>query len=115
MKPRIKAEITFLSRDAGGRKKMPDKDYVPHLMIQDPTVKKQAVENNNFVTEEYLVVRMISYPKEGELNEKYLYELELFNYPQMDYAELKPNVTFAVREGSRTVGFGKVLEYIKAS
>ena len=91
---------------------MPDKDYVPHLMVQDPTVRNKIVENKSFIDDEYLVVRMISHHKDGELNEKYIYELEYFNYPQMDYSRLRPNVTFAVREGSRTVGFGKIIEYI---
>ena len=89
---------------------MPDKDYVPHLMIQDPTVRNKTIEKNGFVKEEYFVARLISYPKDGELNEKYIYELEVSNSPQMDCSALKPNVTFAVREGSRTVGFGKILE-----
>ena len=110
MKLRVKAEITFLSKDAGGRKSMPDKEYVPHLMIQDPTVKLQPPEPPNFSKDEYFVARMVRFPRDGELNEKYLYELEFFSAPQSDYSVLKPNVTFVVREGSRTVGFGKILE-----
>ena len=110
-KPRIKAEITFLSKDCGGRKSMPDKEYVPHLLVQDPHVSN-VIEKDLWKNEDFLVVKMIQFPKDGELNEKYIYELELFNHPQMDYRALQPNVTFAIREGSRTVGFGKVIEYI---
>ena len=112
-KPIVKARITFLSENEGGRQSMlvdAGVGYKPHLVIQDPTIRKAAVDNKNQPTENYLGVNFIGGPsltiKSGEENE---FELECFYYPEVNYEKLVKGAMFTVREGARIVGFGEII------
>jgi translation elongation factor EF-Tu-like GTPase len=93
--PRVEAEVTFLAPEEGGRRHLPQAwgSYMPHLTIGDG---------------EQLGVRFVAgpVPSAGVVSR---YTLELMHHPAVCYAQLRTGVPFAVREGDRVVGVGKVL------
>lgn len=99
---RYNAVITFLPPEAGGRGDPPqppfstDRSYRPHIVVDgDPT---------------YLAVRFVggSKTKSGEAGRFSFVE----TYPDVDYSSLHAGVQFTVREGSKIVGDGVILERV---
>lgn len=108
--PVIRAAVTFLSREEGGRAVVPDlssRQYVPHLVVQPAHVRVAKVIQGNVCVEDYLGVRFISggQPLPGQSTEC---ELELMYHPQVNYEGLREGATFTIREGAKVVGFGRV-------
>jgi len=93
--PRVEVEVTFLAFDDGGRRNLPEAwgSYMPHLTIGDG---------------EHLGVRFVSGPAPApSIPARFI--LELMYHPRVCYDGLRPGVAFAVREGGRVVGNGRVL------
>ena len=65
-------------------------NYIPHIVIK----------------EEYLGVRFLT---EMEIGKRQNVLFEAF-YDEVDYSLLKQNSVFQIREGSKTVGIGKVIK-----
>jgi len=107
----IEAEVTFISKEQGGRETMPLLSggvYRPHIVIGDVNQRK-AILIGNEIQETYLGVAFLSSPKDVELNKSFSAELFLMYYPHPSYDAIIPNATFTIREGATIVGFGKVL------
>lgn len=96
--PRIEVEITFLAAEVGGRRSLPappwdPPSYMPHLTVGDG---------------EYLGVRFVAGPAAAyDVPDRFV--LELMYHPQVCYEALRPGAAFAVREGRRIVGHGRVV------
>ena len=82
--------------------------YRPHIVIGDPS-QREAIQDGNRLTEEYLGVTFHSGPEEVKIGEELRVELLLLFYPHPAYDNLKSGVTFTVREGPHIVAFGSVL------
>lgn len=107
----IEAEITFISKEKGGRETMPLLSgcvYRPHIVIGDINQRK-AILFGNEIQETYLGVAFLSSPKGVELNKLFPAELVLMYYPHPSYDSIIPDAAFTIREGAAIVGFGKVL------
>jgi translation elongation factor EF-Tu-like GTPase len=93
--PRVEAEVTFLTPEEGGRRSLPGAwgHYMPHLVTDDG---------------EYLGVRFVAGPLPSPgVPDRFV--LELMYHPEVCYERLRPGVPFAVREGGKVVGVGRVL------
>ena len=96
---KLEIEVEFFSKDRGGRDFLPSfsgSKYRPHLLVEGRP------------KDEYLGV--IFLPQEGKpiFNSAIKATIELV-FEKIDYASLKPGVTFSVMEGGKKVGAGKVL------
>jgi translation elongation factor EF-Tu-like GTPase len=96
--PRIEVEITFLAAEGGGRRSLPappwsPPGYMPHLTVGDG---------------EYQGVRFVAGPAPSP-GVPARFVLELIYHPQVCYGALRPGAVFAIREGSRIVGHGRVV------
>ena len=96
---KIEAEITFLSEEQGGRHQPPVLNtpslYRPHLVVGDG---------------DYLGVMFLSAPEFVRASATFTAILALVYYPQVDYSALVPGAEFTVREGSQSVGHGRVIK-----
>jgi hypothetical protein len=113
----VEAEVTFLTREEGGRVKMPDLSagrYMPHLVVQPPDIRKVVMTEGNIGNEDYLGVAFISGPPQYTAGQPGRFTCELLYYPEVRYEALQEGATFTVREGAKIVGFGKVIRYIKS-
>jgi hypothetical protein len=113
--PRIECLITFIQASEGGRSHPFSEEalsgdvYRPHLVIGDPSQRHPLLAEGNRLTEEYLGVAFHLGPIDGAAGSEIKVTLTLMYYPRVSYENLKPGVTFTVREGSKIVGFGSVL------
>ena len=113
MLPVIRALVTFLSPENGGRAKMPglaSGQYMPHLVIQSPDVRKAKVINGNVIVDDYLGVRFLSTPTELLPEQPLDCEMELMYFPSVDYNAVREGATFTIREGGKVIGFGFVTQ-----
>ena len=107
--PTIEAEVTFLTTEEGGRKRMPVwLGYMPHLVVQPPHIRI-ATYVNGVGAEDYLGVVFLAGPEPFVSGQPFSVKLGLAYYPEVNYSELQEGATFTIREGGRIVGFGKVL------
>lgn len=95
----IEAEITFLSKEDGGRQTPPvlttPSLYRPHVVVG---------------AGEYLGVMFLSAPECVRACITFTATLALVYYPQVDYSALVPGAEFSIREGSEVVGHGRVVK-----
>lgn len=114
----IECEVTFLSKQEGGRNSPPIQLssglYRPHLVVGDPRQRVAKMSKDNVLTEEYLGVVFCGGTDHPCVNESTIVTLRLIYpvYPDL-IDKLKEGVTFTIREGARIVGFGKVLHWYK--
>ncbi|QDT01200.1 hypothetical protein [Adhaeretor mobilis] len=111
MLPIVRAKVTFLSHDFGGRTRLPDLSsgqYMPHLVIQSPDVRAATVVEGNVIVDDYLGVRFLAGPPEIIRDEAYDCEFELMYHPNVNYDAVQEGATFTVREGGTVIGFGTV-------
>ena len=108
--PRITAKITFLDASEGGRDVLPANlssgQYQPHIVI-DPH-QLRAVGADGSPEELYFGVTFADAPVEIVPGQSFLATLVLSYWPNIKYEGLKPGVTFTIREGRHTVGYGRV-------
>lgn len=91
------ADLTFLTREEGGRANPPEPvGYMPHVVVEG--------------TSTYLGVRFTGGPSlpAGELGR---FEFEAM-YPEVDYSSLEPGAAITVREGGKIVARGTVIERV---
>jgi hypothetical protein len=108
--PRITARISFLGAAEGGRDELPadlsSGQYRPHVVI-DPN-QLRAVTVDSVPEETYLGVTFVNGPAQILPGQSFLAELVLMYWPNIKYEGLRPGVTFTIREGPHTVGYGRV-------
>ena len=115
--PHIECSITFVPTNEGGRSAqfppgaLSGDQYRPHLVIGEFT-QQQGVLRGNRVTEEYIGIAFHSGPTISPMGTEITAVLSLMYYPNRMYEELQPGVTFTIREGARTVGYGIVLRWL---
>ena len=120
--PHAKIELTFLSRNEGGRMAVPPAEslrslkYRPHIVIGDPGAreKREAVLENIQVIHEsdgqYLGVAFSDADREPIPNEKLQCEVAYMYYPNVTYQNAVKGARFTLREGARIVGFGEIID-----
>jgi translation elongation factor EF-Tu-like GTPase len=112
--PTVTVEVVFLGGAEGGRQLPPDLSqagsYRPHIVIQDRATRRAIIDENNVVREEYLGVTFRDGPKHVRHGESIRCTLTLVYFPEVSYSHVEEGATFTIREGSRVVGHGVVLE-----
>ena len=109
--PIVRALVTFLSHDNGGRATMPDlssRQYMPHLVVHSPEVSTAPVIKGNVIVDDYLGIRFISGPREVIRDQEHDCEFELMYHPTVSYDAVREGTTFTVWEGGKVIGFGVV-------
>jgi hypothetical protein len=108
--PRITAKVTFLGAAEGGRDELPANlssgQYRPHVVI-DPN-QLRAVTVDSVPEETYFGVTFVNGPAQILPRQSFLADLVLMYWPNIKYEGLSPGVTFTIREGPHTVGYGRV-------
>lgn len=108
--PRITANITFLGASEGGRDVLPANlssgEYRPHVVI-DPN-QLRAVTVDSVSEKTYFGVTFVNGPAQILPGQSFLADLVLMYSPNIKYEGLTPGATFTIREGPRTVGYGRV-------
>ena len=113
--PIIECEVTFLSREDGGRSLpfgkgiLSSRKYMPHLVVGNPQQRMPIVNEKNYIQEDYLGVVFVAGPDRFEFDSPIMVKLALLYYPSVNYDKLISGATFTIREGSRIIGYGKVV------
>jgi hypothetical protein len=113
--PRVECLITFIPESDGGRLNLPrlsGDGYRPHIVVGDPTQRRPLVAEGNRLTEEYLGIAFHQGPADASVGSEMKAVLTLMYYPHLSYENLKPGVTFTIREGPKIVGFGSILRLL---
>lgn len=105
MTPAIEAEVTFFKTEEGGRAaplrlESATPYYMPHLVVGDP--KERSPRGRP------LGVAFRRAPLTLKPGDTATVRMDLMYHPEVDYRELAPGATFAVMEGARVVGRGRV-------
>ncbi|MFT3880592.1 MAG: Imm27 family immunity protein [Gemmatales bacterium] len=111
LKPSIRATLTFLSQEQGGRVHPPGLltgQYMPHIVVQSSDVRSVKTVNGVCV-EKYLGVRILSTSVEVVPLAPFQCSMELMYHPHVDYSAVQETATFTVREGGKVIGYGAVL------
>lgn len=112
--PRVKAEVTFLRADEGGRKSPPsftgEHQYMPHIVVQPRHVRRASVSGEGSITDLYEGVAFVERPTDYEVGTAGTFTFDLMYYPADPYDLVQRGATFTVREGGRIVAHGVVLE-----
>lgn len=108
--PLVEASITLLPALAGPRV-LTGRQYRPHIVIGPASQREALVAEGNQLAEEYLGVCFWSGAEKIEPGQTATLKLALTYYQNSEdhYAAVRPNAEFTVREGSKVVGYGKVL------
>ncbi len=101
--PVVQAVVTLLPELSRGR----STGYVPHIVI-GPQSQRDAILDGNRCTENYLGVMFVGDAETIRPGETAEINLALIYFPGVDYSEVRPGVTFTIREGPRVVGFGVI-------
>ena len=108
---RITAVVNFLHREDGGRL-LPACDspsYRPHLVVENQAQGSASVRDNDAPAERYLGIQFTGDGREMLPGVEHEVRMDLLYSPKVDYSGLVRGATFTIREGGRTVGFGRVL------
>jgi hypothetical protein len=118
MKQFIDVELIMLSDKKGGRIQPIDADafggnYRPHIVIGDPNQRNAVLiekdGHKRYIDEDYQGVAFWSGPEQIPVGSMIKVVLALMYYPEHEYKDVIPGATFTVREGSKIVGFGRVI------
>ncbi len=108
--PKVKAKITVLTKEEGGRGAIYDSlSYRPHIVIGDTKVRKATLGPDGKGNENYLGICFLGEGKELVQDFPYEVEFALIYHPSVDYSAVEEGAEFTVREGSHVVAYGKVL------
>ena len=69
--------------------------------------------SGNQLTEEYIGIAFHDGPPIPEVGTEMIVELTLMYFPHPMYDQLKPGVTFTVREGPKIVAYGIVRRWLE--
>src|SRR5687768_10688366 len=112
--PTVKASVTFLTREEGGRSTpaIGSETYRPHVVVGDPAQRVAITSNDGrTIVEEYLGVRFTGADNYILIpGRPHDVSLELCYFPSVDYTALKAGAEFTIREGGQIVGYGHVIE-----
>ena len=117
--PRIECCLTFLAKGEGGRNfplppgALSGNTYRPHLVIGDPGQRHGIIADGNRGIEEYIGIAFHDGPEIADVSTEMVVELTLIYFPHPMYEQLKPGITFTVREGPKIVGYGTVRRWLK--
>ncbi|HUI87505.1 MAG TPA: hypothetical protein VLX61_02145 [Anaerolineales bacterium] len=115
--PVIEAEMTFLSKEQGGRSHpfppnaLKTKTYFPHIVIGDINQREAIVEiidGRKHIKEKYLGVVFCDGPENVPFGQPIKVKMALMYFPKLSYTEVVPGETFTLREGGLIVGYGQV-------
>jgi hypothetical protein len=115
--PVIEAEMTFISKERGGRSHsfapnaLKTKSYRPHIVLGDVNQREAIVEIVNGqkqIKEEYLGVAFCDGPENVPFDQPVMVKMILMYYPGLAYSEVVPDKTFTLREGGLVVGSGTI-------
>ena len=104
VEPLISVIVTFLKPEDGGRQLpvIDSRQYMPHLVVGDAGQRAESEED-------YLGVRFTGDGRQLPAGHEHQLVLELM-YPGVDYSRLVKGARFTIREGSKIVGFGRVMD-----
>jgi hypothetical protein len=103
--PVVEAKFTLLSELSHGRRGLSTGKYRPHIVL-GPESQRVAIREGNRLTENYLGVMFVGGPDSMEPGDAANVKLALMCFPEYPYEEVRPGVTFTVREGPLIVGYG---------
>ena len=112
--PCIECGVTFIAANEGGRSSplppgaLSGNTYRPHLVMGDPT-QRAAVEGDG---NRFIGVAFHDGPAIPEAGAEMMVVLTLMYFPHPMYEQLKPGVTFTVREGAKIVAYGTVRRWL---
>lgn len=106
--PELDVVVTFLSAEEGGRVSrvgnVNEFRYRPHFVVTDHADQREDDSPDG----EHLGVLFTSGPTCFEPGVPHAVRVAVIYHPGVCYDQLKPGATFAIREGGRTVGHGRV-------
>lgn len=112
----IEVELTLLTEEDGGRKlplSLEDEKvfYRPHIVIGNVS-QREAIRDpkTGWGIEEYLSVQFRPCQQTLHPGDTAHLILDLLFYPSIEYEKVKPQAEFTLREGSKIVGHGKVVD-----
>lgn len=110
--PKIKVTIQIIE---GSRSKplmgLSSGNYRPHIVIGDPKQRQVKMKSGtNEGTEHYLGVQFVSGPDIAPFDTDFEAQMRLTYFPNVDYSEALPGNTFTLREGSKIIGFGRIID-----
>ena len=115
--PVIEAEMTFLSKEKGGRSNpfppntLKTKGYRPHIVLGDINQREpimEIIDGLKQITEKYLGIAFCDGPEVIPFDEPILVKMVIMYFPALSYSEVVPGETFTLREGGLIVGYGQV-------
>jgi len=115
--PVVEAELTFLTKEEGGRSiafppgALNTNKYRPHIVLGDINQRETVVEivdGKQQLMERYLGVAFCDGPHDIPFGRPISVKMTLMYYPQLSYVEVIPGETFTLREGGRIVGYGTI-------
>ena len=111
---KISALVTFLPTEEGGRAHPAhdSSNYMPHVVVGDPSQRVALVDESGTSTESYLGVRFTGDGQQLTPGLEHEVQLQLLYVGRVDYSALVPAATFTIREGGRVVGFGSVVGWL---
>lgn len=113
--PRIECCLTFLATSEGGRSSplppgaLSGNTYRPHLVVGDQT-QRHAIEGDG---NRFIGIAFHDGPVIPEVGTEMVVVLTLMYFPDPMYDQLKPGVTFTLREGARVLGYGAVRRWLE--
>lgn len=116
--PLVECSVVFLPASEGGRTSpfsegaLSGNAYRPHLVIGEPTQGHAMVVNGNRLIGEYIGVAFHEGPAVPRVGAEMIVVLTLMYFPNRMYDQLKPGVTFTLREGAQVVGYGTVRRWL---
>ncbi len=115
MPPVVRASVTFLRAENGGRATMPglsSGQYMPHVVVQPADRRSPNVVRGNVLVDDYLGVRFLCGPANPRFDEPLDCKLELMYHPDVNYDALREGASFTLREGGKVIGFGVITLYV---
>ena len=106
MRPTIHVELTLLSEAEGGRSSPPGFQalhYRPHIVVAGGGSDSPPPAND------LLGVAFSSGPDNPAPGDAFNAEAVLIYWPDVDYSRAVPGAEFAVHEGARIVGRGRII------
>ena len=110
---RIRANVTFLTEEQGGRKQPAwnSRTFRTHVVVGDPGQREvKTAEDGRTLTEQYLDVCFDGDGEEITQGVEHEVLLVLANYRAIEYEKLVPGATFTLRGGGRIDGYGRVVQ-----
>ena len=105
--PVVEAKFKLLPELSHGRRGLSSGAYRPHIVI-GPESQRVAIREGNRLTENHLGVMFVGGPDTMEPGDTANVKLALMYFPEYLYEEVRPGVTFTVRERQLIVGYGVI-------